>query len=277
MAAPNSAGAWRIVPASTIGPNHVKLGAQNQDAMKCEPLPSGAQVLAVADGAGSQPRSALGALFAVEAAADAGQEIFGGRLPGTADEWRAAAARYAELCVAWFDQRVESAVEDINRQAVARGTSAKAARAQFATTVLAVVMAPPWFCCVSVGDGFVVVGRDPGGAHLVVPPPVDRGDAGQTVFLTSSGREAWLRREVLYDPAVYGIALCTDGLIEGLLDYDHGPNGDLLPMAPASFTGYFRYFANPANDANELTRKLLSQEFAGTSGDDKTMILAVRR
>jgi hypothetical protein len=268
---------WRIVPASTIGPNHVRLGAQNQDAMKCDGLPSGGYVLAVADGAGSQPRAAHGALVAVESAVDAARHLFGRRLPTDTGDWRTAADEYADLCVTWFDERIASVVEELHRQGVQRGGAPTVRRAEFATTLLTVVMAPPWYCCVSVGDGFVVVGRDPGGAHLVVPPPVDRGDAGQTVFLTSPTRAEWLRSEVLYDPAVYGVALCTDGLIEGLLDYDRSPTGELLPVAPETFGDYFRYFAKPTADANDLTRKLLSEEFAGTSGDDKTMVLAVRR
>jgi serine/threonine protein phosphatase PrpC len=269
-------GEWHLVPATTVGPNHVRSGLPSQDAMKQVKIGPDAFMLAVADGAGSRARAEQGSAIAVDVAADAAQELFGRGLPSSVEQWRVAAQRYSQLCLEWFDARVNGLVGAVTRQHGSAGREERGA-ADFATTLLAVVAAPPWFLCFSVGDGFVVFDRYPGGAHLVVPPPMDRGDAGQAVFLTSANRTDGLRAEVIVDPLACGLALCTDGLIEGMLDYERGHGDDLIAIAPQSFVGYFRFFADPGADVNALTRQLASREFAGTSGDDKTIILAVRR
>jgi len=147
------------------------------------------------------------------------------------------------------------------------------ARADFATTLLAAVVAPPWFVWVSVGDGFLVVDRDPGGVHLVVAPPTDREFQGETTFLTSADRLAALRYDVLLDPLARGLALCTDGLMEGLLTLESNPP---LPAAPPEMVAYFDYVRDRTKESAGLERTLASPEFAATSGDDKTIAMVVR-
>src|SRR5262249_59649016 len=78
---------WRVVSASVAGPNHASSGLENQDAMKSGPVGDGMYLMAVADGAGSQPRAAHGALLSVNAAWGAANQVFV-RRPGSARGWR---------------------------------------------------------------------------------------------------------------------------------------------------------------------------------------------
>jgi serine/threonine protein phosphatase PrpC len=267
--------AWRVVSASVAGPNHASTGLENQDAMRCCPVGDGLHLMAVADGAGSQPRAAHGSRLSVDAALDAANLVFA-RRPGTPAEWRVATRRYAQECLGFFDEMVDRMIVPASNHSPA-GRSRVEARAEFATTLLAVVADSPYFAYVCVGDGFLVLDRDPGGPHLVVPPPSDRQTSSETVFLTSPGREHDVRSGLIVDGAVCGLALCTDGLIDGMLDLARSPDGTDRAFAPADFAAYFRAFGDPSVDASELGRKLQSKEFAASSGDDKTMVMAVRR
>lgn len=252
---------WRVIAGSVPGPNHANVGLPNQDSVRQVKLPGGLHLLAVADGAGSARQAELGSRFAVQAAAEAAERCFGA-VPGTLARWQSATREFADDCLRGFDQAV---------------SRAGGARADFSTTLLAAVLGPPYVGYVCVGDGFLVLHRTPGGSALVVAPPHVRDNAGETVFLTSPGRDRDLRRNVIVDTAISGLALCTDGVIDGMLDVDRAPDGAVHHVAPPEFDAYFDLFRSPAVDAGELNRKLLSREFAASSGDDKTMLMAVRR
>jgi hypothetical protein len=267
--------AWRVISASVAGPNHTSLGIENQDNLRQGVVGDGVHLLAVADGAGSQPRSAHGSRLSVDAAWEAADQVFA-TAPRSLADWHAAADRYAAACLQQFDELVERAITPLRARPTATGVS-RVARAEFATTLLAVVADPPFYAYVCVGDGFLVMQRAPGGSHLVIPPPSARATANETVFMTSAGRRHDLRSGLIVDTGAYGIALCTDGLIDGLLDVGGGPDGLAQPCAPPDFDAYFAAFRAPGVDGSELSRKLQSKEFAASSGDDKTMLMAVHR
>lgn len=266
---------WRVISASVAGPNHTSLGIENQDSLRQGAVGDGLHLLAVADGAGSQPRSAHGSRLSVEAAWEAADHVFA-RVPRTLSQWHEATARYAQACLAQFDELVERAITPLRNRPTATGVST-VSRAEFATTLLAIVADPPYFAYVCVGDGFLVMERAPGGSHLVIPPPTGRQTANETVFMTSAGRRDDLRSGLIVDTGARGLALCTDGLIDGMLDVSRGPDGIAYPCAPADFDAYFAAFRTPGVDGSELSRKLQSKEFAASSGDDKTMLMAVHR
>jgi hypothetical protein len=252
---------WRIVSASVTGSAHTDNGIENQDAYACRPLDDGF-VLAVADGAGSRRRAATGARLAVDAACVAAERCLDAAPAGAAG-----APRFATTTLALFDA------------ALAALTAADGAGspADYATTLLALVARPPRYLYLSVGDGFLVVAHEGGGAHLVVPPadePV--GDLGSAVFLTSPDRAGDVRSGLIVDTAVHGVALCTDGLIEAVLAADQWPDGRQRLRAPDDFDRYLTMFGPARAEATELTRRLQSPEVAATSVDDKTMVLAVR-
>jgi hypothetical protein len=264
---------WRVVSASAKGPGHASGHRPNQDREITRPIgKDGIWVYAVADGAGSRTRSDHGALLAVEAAATAAETVFGRGAPTTIDGWQVSVKSFVKECLDAFDRRVAAEVQGLR---AVTSESADQVRGSFATTLLAVVSAPPYFGYVSVGDCFLVVDRDPGGPHLVVTAP-EREHAGATVFLTSRNRGVHLNHGLIMDAHIRGLALCTDGLCEGMLAIQQSASGQIHQLAPPEFTVYFDHFSAPAVDGAELTMKLLSKEFAATSSDDKTIVLAVR-
>jgi hypothetical protein len=264
---------WRVISATAKGPGHASVHRPNQDRELTRPVGTdGTWVYAVADGAGSRTRSDHGALLAVEAAATAAESVFGHGSPSSIDAWRVSVMSFAKECLDSFDRRVAAEVQGLR---AVTSDSPDELRGSFATTLLTVVSAPPYFGYVSVGDCFLVVDRDPGGAHLVVTAP-EREHAGTTVFLTSRNRGSYLNHGVIMDARIRGLALCTDGLCEGMLAIQQTSDGRIHQLAPPEFTVYFDHFSSPAVDGAELTMKLLSKEFAATSSDDKTIIMAVR-
>jgi hypothetical protein len=122
--------------------------------------------------------------------------------------------------------------------------------------LLAVVARPPRFVYLSVGACFLVVEHRGGGAHLVVPPDSDAG----------------VRYGLIDDGRITGVALCSDGLADGML----GTDGSQRLLAPADFSGYLRAFAAPGACPADLRRRFESEAFAATSADDKTIVLAAR-
>jgi serine/threonine protein phosphatase PrpC len=236
---------------------------ENQDAYAYRRLGTG-YVLAVADGAGSSRCAATGARLAVAAACDAAEQFLGRPAPDLPG-WTAAGNRYVARVLGLFDHRIAALCEvDGSRPG------------DYATTLLCVVAYPPRYLSLSLGDGFLLSAHHGGGTHLMAPP--DQGpDGGATVFLTSPhrSRSIWVR--LIDDPGLCGLALCTDGLTEAVLTADQWPDGTRRLRAPADADGYFRVFRTERPDVAELTRRLQSPEFAATSPDDKTMVLAVRQ
>jgi hypothetical protein len=254
---------WRIVPATAHGVHHILAGRENQDSLAYRRLGDGF-VLAVADGAGSRARAALGSRVAVDAACDAAASA----LPGPVTSLPAfcsATRRFVQECLRRYDRRV----------AALSRTWPRTRRRDYASTLLAVVAHPPYFAHLNVGDGFLVVQHGQDGIQLVTAADPD--DAAETTFLTTPGRAFDMRWGVIADAAVQGLALCTDGLAEGLLAVDTLASGRQAFVAPAELAAYFRIFADPAALAVELTRQLNSDDIAATTGDDRSMLLAVRR
>lgn len=261
---------WRITVASVIGPGHERAGLPNQDRWLVHPVGTRACLYAVADGAGSRGRSDEGAQFAVLAAGKAADSVFGAAgFPAGIAGWRTAMRAFRRYCLQWFDRSVEEA-------ALKSQAPVDQLRREFATTLLAVVAAPPYFGWLSVGDCFLVVDRRPGDPALVVSAP-EREHAGVTTFLTSGDRDEHVSTGVLLDDRISALALCSDGVAEGLLSARQDGDGVLRYLAPPEFRAYFDLFGDQRVDGSELGAKLASPEFAVTSSDDKTIVMAVRR
>jgi serine/threonine protein phosphatase PrpC len=267
---------WRIVTASVIGPGHVRANLPNQDRLIVHPVDARSCLYAVADGAGSRSRSDQGAEFAVTAASEAADSVFKSRrLPPGLNEWCTAMEEFRAFCNRRFDRYVNEAAQEI-RASEASPTSVEKLRGEFATTVLTVVAAPPCFGYFSIGDCFLVVDRQPGEPALVVASP-EREHAGATTFMTSRDRDHHTSTGVIVDDRIRAIALCSDGVAEGMLSSRQGPDGKLQYVAPPEFRTYFDHFGNSRIDRNGLSAKLASADFAATSSDDKTIVMAVRQ
>lgn len=266
---------FRFVVASVTGQNHLRVGQQNQDRQMVKVLGNGIHVAAVADGAGSRSRSDLGAQIAVDTAISVADTHFEADIPETRSGWMSAVATYGRACAGSFDERLAEEIVLLKEESNELD-SEEDFRNSFATTLLAVVALPPWYGYISVGDCFFVVNREPGGAHLIWPSDEAREHAGSTVFMTSHGRDRNLATGIVEDPYIKGFALCSDGLYEGMLVTRQTATGGLRFAAPTDFSRYFDFFADDRIGQHELEQKLASSDFAATSGDDKTMVMAVR-
>jgi len=255
---------WRIHGMSVEGYRHRRDGLPCQDA--CAHTDAGpVAVLAVADGAGSRPRSDEGSRLAVELAA----EHFVRRAAAQATSPPGEAVH--ALLVDAFREVTKVFLETT-------GASA----ADFATTLTVVVLAPGWLGHLSVGDGFVVLraGVEDGERQFhLLPQPAAAGEySNETVFLTSPDAARWVHTDCVADPGIDGVLLSTDGLAQAALS--RSGSGATTPNV--SFVdAVFRSLdtPGPVSDAahDNLAALLRSDRLTALNADDKTLLRAVRR
>ncbi|RZT17506.1 protein phosphatase 2C-like protein [Kribbella sp. VKM Ac-2569] len=262
---------WLVTGVSVPGGRHAAAAQANQDSWLYRQLADEMFVIAVADGAGSRPRSAVGSRIAVESAFASAVAALSAQERTHRQDWVEFAARWAGACRAVFEQAVTPIAA-----ALSDGISEKLSLDDFACTLLAVLAAPPWYCYITVGDCFAVVCRRPGGAHLVVPPAM-AGSRDSTTFLGTPRAATEMLSGVIEDPALSGMALCSDGLIEATLDVSRQADDRLCYLTPSDFGGFFQVFENADRATADLTAGLTSPAYAAASGDDMTMVLAIRR
>ncbi|EMF54625.1 MULTISPECIES: PP2C family serine/threonine-protein phosphatase [Streptomyces] len=256
-----AAAPWRIHGLSVEGYRHRRQGLPCQDACAATATTSVA-VLAVADGAGSRPRSEEGARLAVRLAT----EHFGRR---------AEAALEVPPGEAVHDLLRDS-LHDVSKDFLDR-TGADAQ--DFATTLTVVVLAPGWIGHVTVGDGFVVVraGTEDGERqfHLLPQAAAASEYSNETVFLTSPDAARWTHTECVADDGVDGVLLSTDGLAQAMLN--RAADGAASPNT--SFAdAVFRSLDTAAEDDRDpnLAALLRSDRLTALNADDKTLLRAVR-
>jgi hypothetical protein len=254
-------GPWPFVAGASVqGSHHLASGRENQDAFHSSVTGDGrAIVLAIADGAGSRPRAALGSQLAVDVACR--------RLTCQVPE--------ADRCVAdwqsWLSAAGQSVITDYLRVAAAAGPVS-----ELAATLTAVIICPPWAGFLSIGDcfGAVITGGPPGRCQLVAPPEAD---AGFTYFLSSPSAEDKMRSVLIRDPELSGVVLATDGC--AALAFDHPAHHGLPPSAgPQPAAGFFIGLADAVRasqgDAAPIHR-LLTSEQAARCADDLTVLCAL--
>ncbi|MGA5446172.1 protein phosphatase 2C domain-containing protein [Streptomyces umbrinus] len=261
------------------GTDHLAAGVGCQDALKSARCEGGeGVVLAVADGAGSRDRSALGAHLAVDIACRAlARDLPGGDTDGTVwTEWISGRAK--EVVDTWLRAALAlPAAADYNKGADSAHVPRDAG--EFAATLAAAVVRPPWAAFLCVGNCFGTVLTIDGDStrercHLVLPPPDER---HSSVFLSSPGARMRVRSFALWDPDLTGVMVATDGCVPLTLDHPdvHGlpPAAGPLPSA-RFFVGLATALRDNGGDAEPL-RALLSSPEAGRSGDDLTMLCAL--
>jgi hypothetical protein len=251
---------WRIHGLSVEGYRHRRQGLPCQDACGWV-VTSAVAVLAVADGAGSRPRSEEGSRLAVKLAA----EHFARRV-GAAVEVQPGEAVHELL---------RDALQDVSDDFLDRtGSDAP----DFATTLTVVVLAPGWLGHLTVGDGFVVVraGTEDGERqfHLLPQAAAVSEYSNETVFLTSPDAARWTHTECLSDDGIDGVLLSTDGLAQAMLN--RSASGAQSPNT--SFAdAVFRSLDTAPDDADgKLAALLRSDRLTALNADDKTLLRAVR-
>ncbi|GAA0580037.1 PP2C family serine/threonine-protein phosphatase [Streptomyces crystallinus] len=252
-------GSWRVHGLSVEGYRHRRDGVPCQDAWRCA-TEGPVTVLAVADGAGSRPRSGEGSLLAVRLAV----EHFG-RLPASGADGPAA----HRLLRQGFQRVVDDFLDRTG-----------AAAADHATTLTVVVLAPGWLGHVSVGDGFVVLraGTEDGERqfHLLPQPAAVSEYSNETVFLSTPDAGRWIRTDCVRDEGVDGVLLSTDGLAQAALSWSQG-----APQAPNESFAAAVLRSLDTEDASgdedeRLAALLRSDRLTALNGDDKTLLRAVR-
>jgi hypothetical protein len=247
---------WRALATSIAGTSHRERDQPCQDAHAFRTLPDGTLLVAVADGAGSAPRSARGAalavthvLAAVEAALSAPVE---------------AAERV------WGDV-VRAAFEWTRKALADTAADASVPLHEFHTTLTCLVATATHLIIGQIGDGAVVAMDSDGTLFTAMRP--QRGEyANQAYFVTMD--EAPDRLEVIVHPRpIAALAVTTDGLLRLVL---HLP--ECAPHA-AFFRPLFAFVAEADDLAiaqAELSTFLDSDRVRRRTDDDKTLVLAVR-
>jgi hypothetical protein len=260
---------WRVVATSLTGSSHLSRGTECQDAHRHVRLDGGQVVLAVADGAGSARRSAEGSSLATGIALAVLEEaLCGRRCPTTGTEWTA---------LGWHALR-ETAARFLT---AARGLSGKGATyKEFATTLSIAVLSGDWTVYAGVGDGFMVTQNHDGRLFLAIPPRQHGEYRNEAAFLTTDGWEDYAEVRAFWEPERTAVALSTDGLVDAVLEKRPAPGGPRKQPAtpyPQFFSSVFQHAANPDFNPRELYREMMDPQFDKATGDDRTLLLAVRR
>lgn len=254
---------WSVLAGSTTGGAHARAGVSGQDAYAVEEIGQ-ALVLAVADGASSAACAAAGASLAVRLALAVLAPTLRGRTPETAAEW-----------LTLLDTGPDRLMRRFRRAARALARTVGDLRPQdLATTVTVVVVRPPWVSVFAVGDGVVVVRAADGNLDLLLAP---RGGPEQPPGMTAllpTARPGEARRLVACLPDLNGLAVCTDGVSDLLIEYV-----EARPWQPAvaPFERLFDMAGAADTDPMAVTRLLSGTRVAALTDDDRTLILAVPR
>jgi len=243
---------WRVVAASVQGSRHERLGQPCQDAYAYEATPSGALIVAVADGAGSARYAQQGAQSAVQAVREF-LRTTDCLTKGGLDKWRAIAT-----------QAIEAARRAIAEQA----QQGEATVSDFATTLIGVVATPHAVATVQIGDGAVVLEDAQGQLHLLTHTRLGE-YLNETVFITSEGALQHARFEYWEGEATH-LAIFTDGLELLALQLP-----DATPYPPF-FQPLFRFVDSPESSPAQLEAFLRSERVRARTDDDLTLVLIGR-
>lgn len=255
----DGASAWRVVGASVVGTSHLADGSPCQDAHRFIELPNGTIIAAVADGAGSAPRSQEGSQrVAARVVLTLAEQLVSRQSSGDPVVW------IEYLRMAFLDAR--AALVDY---AAREETSVRA----FATTLTCAVASAECFMVAQIGDGFCVTLEADGALRSVTEP--ERGEyANEVTFLADRTAVEDLDVKFVPEP-VDGFVLSTDGLLRLALKLpDHRPSD-----------GFFRpllsFMAEESGDSDldrqsRIEALLGSERVNARTDDDKTLVIAVR-
>lgn len=229
------------------------MGLSCQDAHHWLQVEGQTLVAAVADGAGSAPLSAAGAITAARTAV----ETLCPRLaivPTSDEDWQGLlieAFRSAQLAVA--------------AQAQVLGTEAR----DLATTLVLAVATPALLAVAQVGDGAVVVAA--GDGAVVGLSERSAGEyLNETIFLTAPDALAQIRVRIWHQPPRH-LALFTDGLQMLALKMPEGT------PHPPFFRPLFRFVestTDPEEAQGQLAAFLAAPKVTSRTDDDLTLVLA---
>lgn len=243
-----------ILGASVIGTSHIRAGMPCQDAHAILRLNDGTTIAALADGAGSAPRSQEGAALIVSATIAAVQAVLA---------WQNAAHTNWRLTFG-------DVFEAVLGGAHAYAGNMRADASAFASTLLCVVAWQGGAAAAHVGDGALVVRHADGSLATALSP--NNGEyANETVFLTT--RHALEAMQVFDSAAqpITGFCAMSDGLTRLALQLPaHTPHANF-------FAPLFAFISQPGATQADLEEFLSSPRVCARSDDDKTLILCAEK
>ena len=238
---------WKVVGAAVRGRSHERADIPCQDAVGWVTVDAGT-CLAIADGAGSRPRSQHGSAEVVRSVLAYATDTLG--TPEAKDP------------AGWMSAAFARARDDLETLAAAGGCAVD----EFATTLAVALLTGEHLVVGQLGDGIVVVCD--GGTYRTVSPPPRHEYANETEFLTGVTALSALRLDRQDIPPVTEVVMSTDGMRFQVLE-------DL-----AAYTPYAPFFADVGHQArtdgvgDDAVRAFLSA-LSDQSGDDKSLVIAV--
>lgn len=246
---------WRVVGASVQGASHMADNIPCQDAHLWRLLPGGELLVAVADGAGSAPRSAEGARCAAEMAIAALEEAMRSGQPEDESAWRA-------MMLEAF-RRAQKGLAEL-------GGNPQELRS-LATTLTCLVAAGDTLVTGHLGDGLVMVQDGDGIFSAAVLP--QRGEyANESLFLTMPQALENVAVAVSLHRA-QAVGLMTDGLLRLAFTL---PGYVAHTPFFSPLIAFVREAGDPVAAEAQLTAFLASERVSARTDDDKTLVLAVR-
>jgi len=245
---------WRVFAVSVQGSAHERRGMPCQDANKYERLSHEVLISAVADGAGSARYAQQGSQLAVQAFLEfLRSQPLESLITAGIDDWRALAMR---------------AMQAVQNRLVDQAKSSDATVADFATTLIGVVVTPQAVVTAQIGDGAVVLEDTHGQLHLL--SHMRFGEyLNETVFLTSKNALQHARFE-RWEGEVAHLAIFTDGLeLLALQLPDAKPH-------PRFFQPLFRFVDSDEATVEQLEAFLRSERVRTRTDDDLTLVLVGR-
>jgi hypothetical protein len=238
---------------------------------------AGTLILVVADGAGSAARGAEGAALAARSAARLAAASFVGAPPA---EEAGAQRDFVREVLRRTLAAVQEEIDLLTRAAGQPATAAAAdlpvpasCPADFHSTLLLAIVTETCVMAGNIGDGWLVTRGRQGELRAAAPPK--RGEyVNETFFLTSAGAIDEAVIAVVPAAELDAIALMSDGSAWFAVDLEPG-----APSRPL-FEKLFAFARRPELSAEEKDRALAaflaSPAICRKTGDDKTLILAVR-
>ena len=255
---------WRIATATAPGSSHLRDALPNQDAVACRLLEvgiGGIVVAAVADGAGSAPRSDEGSRIAADAAVAAIVDginrqpaaAFGERL---AESLARDAVKQARIAVERYGLRHNVPVREL------------------ASTLIVAFASDSLMAAAQVGDGAVVAFNIGTAAAMTLCEAHSGEYANETTFITSSSRPHEIASVGCASGYDYdSLALITDGL----------QNLALKMPEREAFLGFWNPILNDLDQTDEpeaVSGRLLSfitgERVQSRTSDDVTIAIAAR-
>ena len=276
---------WNVAGASTVGESHLRRNMPNQDAWACKHTTGRqpATILAVADGAGSAPRSDEGAKIAVETAVNTiSQKITRRRLQSRSPRWTLRTNRANWRSLTPRQTPEHRRITRILREGIRRAYTAIANHAEsenespeaFATTLLLAVTTDRWIITAQVGDGAIVAVNTKNGQGRAICQAHTGEYANETLFITAkrSQKGATAHTGYVRTKDYDAIGITTDGM-------------ENLAVKATDRTPYHRFwlpiiswlqYSGEEHAVTNLKDLLNSGRVREKSSDDLTIVIAAK-